>query len=236
VAAPAPHHHGKSSLGQAVGNAARHPAQRRRRGHVARDRRLPPGRPAGPSDPLRQRHDAADGLPQQLADLRSAVDPVYAALRRDASSKKWLDQIQALKDQLHAPETASCAGLGASQPASPIDGTCWRRAGRADVLAACHGTLPPGAESTPAHNTLEVVFDHGSVTQYEQPDGGTKEPGWRGTYQTFRDTLELTEYGTTATFTVTWSLNGSTLTLSNLRNGDNCLDVATWTGSWTKRK
>jgi TRAP-type transport system periplasmic protein len=173
-------------------------------------------------------------LPQQLADLRTAVEPVYAALRRDASTKKWLDQMQALKDQLHAaPETASCAGIGAaSQQASPIDGTYSRPSGTADIVAACHGTPPP---STPAHNTLEVVFDHGSVTQYEQPDGGTKDIGWRGTYQVFRDTLELSEAGTTASLTVTWSLRGSTLTLSNLKNG-HCDDVAVWAHAWTKRK
>jgi TRAP-type C4-dicarboxylate transport system substrate-binding protein len=174
-------------------------------------------------------------LPQQLADLHTAVDPVYAALRRDVSTNKWLDQIQALKKQLHAaPETASCAGVGGtSQPASPIDGTYRRTTSRAEFLATCHGKLPPGP--IPAHNSLEVVFDHRSVTQYEQSAGGTKELGWRGTYQTFRDTLELTAEGTTASFTVTWSLTGSTLTLSNLKNG-HCDDVATWTGPWTKQK
>ena len=172
-------------------------------------------------------------LPPQLDALRAAVDPVYAALRRDASTKKWLDQIQALKEQLQAdPETASCAGIGGtSQPASPIDGKYRRRSTPAAFQTAC-GTQPPGF---PAHSTNEVVFDHGTVTQYEQPDGGTKDIGWRGTYQTFRDTLELTEANTTATFTVTWSLNGSTLTLSNLKNG-RCDDVAAWTGPWTKQK
>jgi TRAP-type C4-dicarboxylate transport system substrate-binding protein len=177
-------------------------------------------------------------LPQQLADLRTAVDPVYAALRRDASTNKWLDQIQALKEQLQAaPESASCAGISAtSPPASPIDGTYWRRSTPADILTACHGTLPPGVGPLPAHSTLEVVFDHGTVTQYEQPDGGTKDIGWRGTYVVFRDTLELTEAETGAAFTVTWSLNGATLTLSNLKNGQ-CDGVATWSiHPWTKRK
>jgi TRAP-type C4-dicarboxylate transport system substrate-binding protein len=171
-------------------------------------------------------------LPQQLGALRAALDPVYAVLRRDPSTKKWLHQIQTLKEQLQAdPETASCAGIRrTSQPASPIDGTYGRGSTPAAVQAAC-GTRPPGL---PAHSTNEVVFNHGTVTFYEQPDGGTKTIGWRGTYQTFRDTLELTEDNTTATFTLTWSLNGSTLTLSNLRNG-HCDDVAAWTGPWTKQ-
>lgn len=175
-------------------------------------------------------------LPQQLADLRSAVDPVYAALRRDASTKKWLDQIQGLKEQLQAdPETASCAGIsGTSQPASPIDGTYRRSTSRAEFLAACHGESPPGI-TVPAHSTLEVVFDHGSVTQYEQPADGTKEIGWRGTYQVFRDTLELTENDTATPFTVTWSLKRSTLTLTNLQNG-HCDDVAVWSHAWIKKK
>lgn len=177
-------------------------------------------------------------LPQQLAQLRTAVDPVYAALRRDASTNTWLDQIQALKEQLQAaPETASCAGIsGTSRPASPIDGTYWRRSTPADILTACHSALPPGAGPLPAHSTLEVVFNHGSVTQYEQPDGGTKDIGWRGTYVVFRDTLQLTEAETGASFTVTWSLKGATLTLTNLKNG-HCDDVATWSiHPWTTRK
>jgi TRAP-type C4-dicarboxylate transport system substrate-binding protein len=178
-------------------------------------------------------------LPHQLAQLRAAVGPVYATLRRDASTNKWLDQIQALKQHLDvAPETVSCAGIGgAPQPATPIDGTYWARSGLADILAACHGKPPPGPGArpgAPAHGTLEVVFHHGDVTQYGQLDGQTKEIGWRGTYQVYRDTLELTEAGPGATMTLTWSLHGSTLILSNLRNGHDCLDVATWAHSWTK--
>jgi TRAP-type transport system periplasmic protein len=174
-------------------------------------------------------------LPRQLAELHTALAPVYASLRRNASTKKWLNQIQALKDKLHAnPETVSCAGVdGAPQKATPIDGTYSRRSGRPDVLAACRATLPPGAEAAPVHNTLEIVFDHGNVTQYEQPDGGTKDIGWRGTYRVFRDTIEFTEDH--PTFTVTWALHGSTLTLSNLRNG-HCDDVAVWAHPWTRKK
>jgi len=176
-------------------------------------------------------------LPRQLADLRTAVEPVYVSLRRDANTRKWLDRIQALKEQLHAdPETVSCAGIGgASQPASPLDGTYWKRIDPADIQTACHGNVPPDVTGI-GQGTGEVVFDHGTVTQYEQPAGGTKDIGWRGTYQVYRDTLELTEDGTTHPFTVTWSLNGSTLTLTNLRNG-HCDDVAAWTSRpWTKRK
>jgi TRAP-type transport system periplasmic protein len=174
-------------------------------------------------------------LPQQLADLLAAVEPVYASLRRDAQTKRWLDQIQSLKEQVHAdPETASCAGGRTARPASPIDGTYWRRASRAEALAVCQGTVP-SAGPIPTDITLEVVFDHGDVTQYEQPDGGQKDIGWRGTYQVFRDTLELVENGTVPPFTITWSLKGSTLVLNNLKNG-HCDDVANWSSHpWTKR-
>lgn len=175
--------------------------------------------------------------PQQLLHLGTAVEPVFAALRRDANTRGWLDQIQALKDRMDTdPATASCAEVGtASRPASPIDGTYLARTDPADALAACHGNVPADVTAL-GPGTAEVVFNHGAVTQYEQHGGGTKEIGWRGTYQVYRDTLELTEGGTAATFTVTWSLNGSTLTLSNLQNG-HCDDVAAWTAHpWTKRK
>jgi hypothetical protein len=103
------------------------------------------------------------------------------------------------------------------------------------MLIACHGKVPAGVTGS-AHPTDEMVFDHGNITQYEVHPDGTKDIGWRGTYQVYRDTLELTEDDTAARFTVTWSLNGSTLTLSNLQNG-HCDDVAAWTmHPWTKKK
>ncbi len=63
---------------------------------------------------------------------------------------------------------------------------------------------------------------------------GTKEIGWRGTYQVYRDTLKITEDGTIHPFTLAWSLSGSTLALSNLQNG-HCDDEAVWAHAWTKK-
>jgi hypothetical protein len=175
--------------------------------------------------------------PQQLASLRQAVEPVYTGLRSESSTETWLDKIVALKDQLNfPPEMATCATSEQVQPASPIDGTYQKRSGEADLLKACGGAPPPDLASAPAHNVLQVVFDHGAVTQYELDPGQPKQIGWAGTYRLFRDTLELTENGTTAPFTVTWSLKGTTLTLSNMQNG-HCDDVSVWSlRPWTKAK
>ena len=49
-----------------------------------------------------------------------------------------------------------------------------------------------------------------------------KDIGWRGTYEVYRDTLELTERGTARPFIVTWSLNGAILTLSDRRGNGRC--------------
>jgi TRAP-type C4-dicarboxylate transport system substrate-binding protein len=176
--------------------------------------------------------------PQQLTSLRAAVEPIYTALRSQPSTNGWLGRIQVLKEQLNLPpEGATCAGLPEdAQPASTIDGTYQKLSLKADLLKACGGVIPPDQASAAASNVAQVVFDHGTVTQYELDPGQPKQIGWAGTYRLFRDTLELSENGTTAHFTVTWSLKGTTLRLSNMQNG-HCDDVAAWSlRPWTKVK
>ena len=176
---------------------------------------------------------------QQLADLRAAAKPIYASLRRNQSTKTWLDQIQALKDQLNAaPEAATCAGVGGSQQVTPIDGTYEIRHHTAvDWQTVCKNALPPNLPHRNEIDTLTAVFDHGTIIQYEQNPGPAKEIGWKGTYQVFRDTVQLTADGGGDTFTMTWSLANSALTLSNLQNSHDCGDAVVWTlHPWKKVK
>jgi hypothetical protein len=119
---------------------------------------------------------------------------------------------------------------------SMVDRTMAAVSGKADVLAACNKNPPPAVAAAPEHNTLEVVFNRGTVYQYELDPGQPKQIGWQGTYRVYRDTLELSESDSVAVLTTTWSLHGSTLTLSNLRNGG-CVDAAVWTRHpWIKVK
>lgn len=148
---------------------------------------------------------------QQLAALRSELEPVYAVLTKDAQTKGWIHRIQQLKDQSHAaPATAACPAVTDTTRLTPLDGVYEDRVDR--------------------HT---VVFDHGNVTQYERtPDGGRKV-GWHGTYQVFHDTLQLT--AGSDVLTMTWRINGSTLQLSNLRNSHDPHDAMVWaTNPWHK--
>ena len=83
------------------------------------------------------------------------------------------------------------------------------------------GPLPPENQV----DTVPVVFDRGTVTQYETTPGGGREVGWHGTSQMFRDNLQLTSGSDVPT--MTWRLSGQTLCVSNLRNSHDAVVWAT---------
>ena len=82
-------------------------------------------------------------------------------------------------------------------------------------------------------DTVRFVFDRGTVTQYETTPGGGREVGWHGTYQMFRDNLQLTSGSDVPT--MTWRLSDQTLCVSNLRNSHDCRDAVVWaTHPWMR--
>lgn len=175
--------------------------------------------------------------PQQLTSLRTALDSVYATLTKNADTKSWIDRIQQLKDQSHAaPATATCPTLADTTGSTPIDGAYEAQLNTGlDIRRYCKASEVPQAQ-LPAANKVElltVVFDHGTVMQYQPtPDGG-REVGWHGTYQVFHDTLQLTSGSDV--LTMTWRVTGSTLQLSNLRNSHDCRDAMVWANNpWHK--
>ena len=76
--------------------------------------------------------------PGQLASLRHALDPVYAAISQDPETKGLLAQIEQLKaDVGAAPESLVCASDSPSTgEASVLDGSQWQVSFTRDELAA----------------------------------------------------------------------------------------------------
>lgn len=173
--------------------------------------------------------------PAQLAAVRRSLEPAYVAIAKTASTHAWIDRIQQLKDGLHAaPATAVCPAAALTD-STPIDGEYQEHVTTGvDVRRSCPaGELPLPLAPENQVDTFTVVFDHGTVTQYDTARGGAREVGWHGTYQMFRDTLQLTSGSDV--LTMTWRLSGPTLRLSNLRNSHDCRDAVVWaTHPWNK--
>jgi TRAP-type C4-dicarboxylate transport system substrate-binding protein len=162
---------------------------------------------------------------QDIAALRTAVQPVYDRLDGGAGNSKVLARIAAVKRDLGAPpDSATCPRTkdpeAGSSSANLPDGTY--RSTLTDTEARrCSG------HEQDLGGVLELDLRKGSVHQYEQRGGSPREIGWAGNYRVFRDRFELTET-TGATMTAVWSFDGASLRLSQLQNGE-CEDAVVWT-------
>jgi TRAP-type C4-dicarboxylate transport system substrate-binding protein len=176
----------------------------------------------------------------QLSSFADALEPVYDELRQEPSTAEWLDRITALKAQVAAPpDTMTCTSDGTSSADGPLpDGTYRTTLTVADVAAGCQPG-DPGAEPLlgreQVDRVLEFVVDGASINQTEYPVGrpGELEQGWAGSYRVFRDRFELMETGQTEPLTMSWSLEGRRLVLSDMRT-DFCDHKTIWTSNpWT---
>lgn len=155
-----------------------------------------------------------------LAAFRKAVQPVYASLRDDPATAEFLEHIEALKESVGAgPDVATCERSPEASGAIP-NGTYRGRITMADIEKYCE----PGDPSAEVFSdfpregqTLEIEVTGDFIAQSGYPAGQPelRELGWTGTYSAYRDTLEIVELGEAEPFTVTWSLDGKTLQLSD---------------------
>ena len=109
----------------------------------------------------------ADASPSDLAAMRDAFAPEYETLRRDPTTKRFIDEINSLKGTTDSGREfdipADCTGRAATTPASstsvvavasPLDGTYRWTITAADALA--HGT--PGDKTPESQATFPSVF------------------------------------------------------------------------------
>jgi TRAP-type C4-dicarboxylate transport system substrate-binding protein len=152
-----------------------------------------------------------------LAELRSALEPVYADLRADPKTKSNIDAITDLKKEIAASaEAPTCTSTEPATTASPIpDGTYettltkadwrkmtkadWRKSGVSEEVGAVTGVF-------------RMTFDAGEWTLLG-PNGD--DDGEKGSYTVFRDQIEI-HPSPEWTITARWSFDDKKLTFTDI--------------------
>jgi TRAP-type C4-dicarboxylate transport system substrate-binding protein len=135
-----------------------------------------------------------------LAELRSAFEPVYADLGSDPETKSYLDAIASLKTEIAASaEAPACAASdsGGSAPAGVPDDTYETTITRED-----YADWGVEVENT---GVFTLEFTDGTVI-LRDPSG---EVGFQAPYTLFRDTFEAV--GEPDTLTARWAFDGTRL-------------------------
>jgi hypothetical protein len=151
----------------------------------------------------------------ELAELRAALEPVYAELTAEPETKSDIEAITNLKAEIAASaEAPACTSTEPPATASPIpDGTYettltkadWRRMTKADWLKS-----GVSEEEAAVPGVYRMIFDAGKWTLL-----GPNGDGEKGTYTVFRDQLEV-DIAEDYTITARWSLDGKTLTFTDI--------------------
>jgi TRAP-type C4-dicarboxylate transport system substrate-binding protein len=149
---------------------------------------------------LRADLDLVTASPAELARLRAAVEPVYVELRRDAFSRRVVEEIESLR-VAPRPETLRCDGRAAVRPgprATVLDGTWEWTVTRDELLAA--GDNPSGAGRNAGR--WRLVLDRGRFTLRNLDSGDT----YRGTSRIKGNRLVSRVMGDQVAVAYTWSL------------------------------
>jgi TRAP-type transport system periplasmic protein len=170
----------------------------------------------------------------ELAELHSALEPVYAELTADPETKSNIDAIANLKTEVAASaEAPACTSSEPSATASPIpDGTYettvteadYRKGGVSEELGAFPGVF-------------RMIFDAGEWT-FIGPirDGEPNDEGEQGSYTVFRDQIEV-DISSDYKITARWSLEGKKLTFTDIdccRGNPGALAVIWASHPWVK--
>jgi TRAP-type C4-dicarboxylate transport system substrate-binding protein len=178
-----------------------------------------------------------------LAELRRALEPVYAELTADQETKSNIDAIISLKTEIAASaETPACTSTEPPTTASPIpDGTYettltradWRKLTKADYVKGGFSEEEASAAVAGAYaGVSRMIFDAGELTLVG-PDG---EVGEQGSYTVFRDQIEA-QFAPDYIITARWSFGGSALTFTDIDvpGGDAGIETMQWASHpWVK--
>ena len=165
----------------------------------------------------------------QLVEIRTALEPVYADLASDPQTADYLEEIAALKQELGAlPDSPACEqSPTVATGESALNGTYITTLTGEDILASgCDS--PAFAQATPdVVVTQQLTLNDGQVEQLNSINGGDFEPGFIGTYSVFRDRIELRDPVGPVNFA--WSLEGTNLVFSDPAADAPCDGVVVWT-------
>jgi TRAP-type C4-dicarboxylate transport system substrate-binding protein len=162
---------------------------------------------------------------RDLAEFRSALEPVYEELNADPATKAHIDAIQGLKSSLNfAPEAPQCpAGDAAGSATAPSEGALPQ--GRFE------STLTPEDWESGVRDlgTFTLVIDAETLTIIEP---GSGDIGFKGTYSVFRDTIEVTDG--LDVVTARWSFDGERLSFTDVTPENSPFEVVWESHPWEK--
>ena len=151
-----------------------------------------------------------------VADLRRAVEPVYAAIRRDATAARVLAAIEGLRST-DAGEPLACPAGNKTAAAGLPPGTYTWTITRAEALKV------PGIEKDPGFlaelpAAFRAVIEPGHIVIYVSSRGGEEEIGLEADISVFEDRVEFDEGNAKSRQTARWSLEGDDLRFTDVRD------------------
>jgi hypothetical protein len=165
----------------------------------------------------------------ELAELRTAVQPVYAALEREPETKEFIERIRALKRatrSARAPSVAACklaAGAGAgNRSGRQIAGTYSATVTHEELLK--HPAFESGEDNRGNYGRYRLHFQEGRWTVENLSAHGSSG----GTYSIDGSTITLRPSGTGEIFVYRWSLYRDALTFTKVSAGPTWLVVHPW--------
>ena len=170
----------------------------------------------------------------QLDTLRAALTPVYASLGEDPGTAEFLEAINELKQHVGAPpDAAKCTPTSVSDEAkapsaaSALDGTYTATLTGAEISASGCNTPNFAQWHDPDDEiAFELTLSEGRLELLESVNGGEVEEGFIGTYNVFRDQIELQDGP--VQLIAHWTLDGTNLVFNDIENGS-CDDEVVWT-------
>jgi TRAP-type transport system periplasmic protein len=156
-----------------------------------------------------------DATAAQVAQLRTAFDPVYAWLRGYPATAAAIDRINAMRSGLEdavTTETPSCqttgGGTGQANAGTPLDGVWKTTFSKADLAAST--LIDPEEINDDNWGTQTLTFANGQYTQTET--NAVRHSSSAGTYAV-KGAILVMHQENGEIFTMRWSIYKDTLTL-----------------------
>jgi TRAP-type C4-dicarboxylate transport system substrate-binding protein len=151
-----------------------------------------------------------------VVDLQRAVEPVYAAMRSDATAARVLDAIDELRPR-DASQALSCPAEDRPIAGLPTGTYRWSIT-RAEALRV------PGIKREPDFlaqlpATFRAVIGQGHIVIYVSVKGAVEEIGFEADISAFEDRVEFDQGTGADPQTARWSVDGDDLRFSDVRGG-----------------
>jgi TRAP-type C4-dicarboxylate transport system substrate-binding protein len=174
---------------------------------------------AGPNL-CRSTMEVVEATPAQLAELSTALEPLYAELEADPETKAFLDEIRTLKEETAAaPESIDCTDAESSTSAvSPIDGS-YETSFSKEELADSPLLYEADEVNDENWGDFTLTLEEGTVTWTQE--NNVDSFSYDGTFTVAGDVVVF-DMSNGEQFTMLWSLYRDTLTFER----DEALGIA----------